>query len=152
MKSNTHQKLHLLLYFFAILGIGTAIYGIGLALFGNNLTVVSAQQDPFLSQRLNRIEQRFTLIESKLIQLEQQARFPQNTPDLTGVRETEIRLLRSQFETLQLRIVRAECGLLQLDERTLSATARANRKNSGSDDTDLCRQTPNIPLQFSARP
>ena len=152
MKSNIRQRVHLLLYFFAVLGIGTSIYGLGSALFGNNSTTVSAQQDPFLSQRLNRIEQRFTLLESKLIQLEQQSRFPSGAQDLTGVRETELRLLRSQMETLQLRIIQAECGLLRLDERTLSGAAKANRKSSGTDDNDLCRQAPNAPLQFSARP
>lgn len=151
MKSNTRQRAYLLLYFFAILGVAAVVYSIGFTLFSGT-TIVHAQQDPFLSQRLNRIEQRFSTIETKIIQLEQQSRFPSTQPDLTGVRDTELRLLRSQIDTLQLRISEAECGLIKLDERTLSAAARANRKNSGVGENDICRQVPNTLLQLSARP
>lgn len=143
----------MLLYVFAALGVAAVIYSLSLAFFGKGLmTTAYAQQDPFLSQRLNRIEQRFTSIESRLIQLEQQSRFPAAASDLTGVRDTELRLLRSQFDTLQLRIAETECGLVRLDERTLAPAARTNRKNSGTGENDLCRQTPNVPLQLSARP
>lgn len=152
MKSNIKQRMHLLLYVFAGLGIMAVVYSLCFTFFGGGTTTVSAQQDPFLSQRLNRIEQRFTLIESRLNQLEQQSRFPVNSPDLTNSRDTELRLLRSQINTLQLRISEIECGLVRLDERTLSASAKANRKTAGISDSDLCRQTPNVPLQLSARP
>jgi hypothetical protein len=75
------------------------------------------------------------------------------TRDSTGSRsETEIRLLRAQIETLQLRVAEAECGLLRLDERTLSNPVRRALKKSGIGKNDICRQTPNTPLELSARP
>lgn len=151
MTINLQRKANLLLYVFAIFGAAAIVYSIGFTIF-NGATTVHAQQDPFLSQRLNRIEQRFSTIETKLIQLESQSRFPINSPDLTGARDTELQLLRSQINTLQLRLSEIDCNLARLDERTLSATAKANRKASGINDNDLCRQTPNVPLQLSARP
>jgi hypothetical protein len=150
MNSNIRQKANLLLYFFAIFGAAAMIYNVGLALFSG--TTVHAQQDPFLSQRLNRIEQRFSTIETKIIQLESQSRFPSISPDLSRGQDTELQLLRSQINTLQLRVSEIECNLVRLDERTLSAAAKANRQTSGINDSDLCRQTPNVPLQLSARP
>lgn len=148
---NIRQKTNYILYIFAIFGAAAIIYSVGFTVL-NGTTTVYAQQDPFLSQRLNRIEQRFSTIETKIIQLENQARFPSASPDLTGIRDTELQLLRSQINTLQLRISEIECGVVRLDERTLSPAAKANRKASGISDSDLCRQTPNVPLQLSARP
>jgi hypothetical protein len=151
MKSNSRQRKQLFLYFFAILGTAAVIYSLCFTLFGGAATVY-AQQDPFLSQRLNRIEQRFTTIESKLAQLEQQARFPTATADITGTRASDLRLIRAQFDTLQLKIAETECGLLKLDERTLTPAARTNRRNTRVGEDDICRQSPNAPLQLSARP
>lgn len=150
MTSKIRRRANLLLYVFAIFGAAAMIYNIGQMLF--NGTTAHAQQDPFLSQRLNRIEQRFSTIETKIIQLENQSRFPSVSPDLSRGQDTELQLLRSQINTLQLRVAEIECGVVRLDERTLSATAKANRKTAGISDSDLCRQTPNVPLQLSARP
>lgn len=151
MKSKIQQRTNLLLYIFALFGL-TAVGYIGVsAIFGTGIKTVEARQDPFLSQRLNQIEQRFTSIESRLNRVEQQSRFPITTPDLSVGRDTELRLIRSQVETLQSRIVETECGLAKLDERTLSNTARQQRK-SGAEKTNICRQTPNTPIQLSARP
>ena len=151
MNSNLRQKANILLYAFAIFGAAAIIYSVGFTLL-NGTTTVHAQQDPFLSQRLNRIEQRFSTIETKLIQLENQSRFPTTSTDLNATRDIELQLIRSQINTLQLRMSEIECGVVRLDERTLSATAKANRKASGINDNDLCRQAPNVPLQLSARP
>ncbi len=87
----------------------------------------------------------------RINRVEQQSRFPVTTPDLSVGRDTELRLLRSQVETLQSRIAETECGLAKIDERTLSNTARQQRK-SGAEKNDICRQTPNTPIQLTARP
>ena len=155
MSSGIQSKTNLLLYVFALLGIITAIYGVFSALFGVGLiTPAYAQQDPFLAQRINQIEQRFTLIESRLNQIEQQSRYSQLTsPNVNNLQDTELRLIHSQLDTLQLRLEETECGLLRLDERTLSNTARQARKSANSvASSDICRETPNVPLQLSARP
>jgi hypothetical protein len=154
MKSNTQPKAQFILYVFAVSGILTVGYlGISAVAGGWFAPTALAQRDPFLSQRIERIEQRFTTIEARLSQIEQQTRFPALTRDSTGSRsETEIRLLRAQIETLQLRVAEAECGLLRLDERTLSNTVRRAPKKSGIGKNDICRQTPNTPLELSARP
>ena len=153
MKSNIKHKAQFILYVFALIGV-VAVGYIGISAVSSKWlsTTAYAQQDPFLSQRLNRIEQRFTTIESRLIQLEQQSRYSATTSDSSSSRETEIRLLRSQIDTLQLRIAEAECGLIRLDERTLSNTARQGQRKSGTSKSDICRLTPNVPLQLSARP
>jgi hypothetical protein len=114
MKSNIQQKAHFILYVFAILGVVTVGYlGISVVTSRWLTTTVSAQQDPFLSQRLNRIEQRFTTIESRLVQIEQQSRYQAPVIDSSNAnRESEIRLLRSEIEVLRLRVGETECGLL----------------------------------------
>ena len=155
MKLNIQKRIQIIVYAFAILGVISVVYlGISVIAGGRWATTVSAQQDPFLSQRLNRIEQRFTTIESRLIQIEQQSRYQAPVIDSSSAnRETEIRLLRSEIEALRLRVVEAECGLITLDERTLSNTARQAQKKSGAiGKSDVCRQSPNTALQLSARP
>ena len=154
MKSKIQPKAQFILYVFAILGMVTVGYlGISAVTNGWFTTTAFAQQDPFLSQRINRIEQRFTTIETRLSQLEQQTRFPSSTRNsASSTSETEIRLLRSQIDTLQLRMAETECGLLRLDERTLNNTARQTTRKSGTGKTDICRQMPNAPLELSARP
>ena len=153
MKSNIQHKAQCILYIFAIFGVATVGYT-GISAFSNGwlTTTAFAQQDPFLSQRLSRIEQRFTTIESRLSQLEQQSRYSATTSDTSSSRETEIRLLRSQIDALQLRAAEIECGLIRLDERTLSNTSRQAERKSGAGKGDICRQNPNVPLQLSARP
>lgn len=155
MKSNIGKRIQVILYVFAILGVASVGYlGVTIIAGGRWETTVSAQQDPFLSQRLNRIEQRFTTIESRLVQIEQQSRYQTPVIDSSSAaRETEIRLLRSEIEALRLRVGETECGLLKLDERTLSSTARQAQKKSGArGGTDICRQSPDSRLQLSARP
>jgi len=119
-------------------------------------TPVSAQQDVFLSQRINRIEQQLSSIETRMIRLESASRIsPAITPRGNETSDAETRLLRSQIELLQTRLAAIECGLLRLDERTLSPTVRETRKQSAfSDDraSERCRLTPDAPLQLAVRP
>lgn len=151
MQSKIQQRTNLLLYIFAVIGLTAVGYISVSTIFSTGTNIVDAQQDPFLSQRLNQIEQRFTSIESRINRVEQQSRFPAAMPDLSAGRDTELRLLRLQVETLQSRIAETECGLAKLDERTLGNTARQQRK-SGAENNDICRQSPNTPIQITARP
>lgn len=140
--------LQLLTYIFAVIGIGSVIYSL---IFSAGLTRnVSAQQDLFLSQRLTQIESRFNTIETRLNRLESDSRLRAVTPRTTENNDSEIRLLRTQLETLQLRLATIECGLVKLDERTLTKAARQSRKGSASE-LDRCRLNPEAPLQIIGR-
>lgn len=156
MKSNNQNKQNkarFALYILAIFGAAAVSYAGISAIAGGWLTTTAyAQQDPFLSQRLNSIEQRFTTLESRLSQIEQQSRYTAPVLESPGSRETEIRLLRSEIDALQLRVAETECGLIRLDERTLGNAARQEQRKIGAGKTDICRQTPNAAIQLSARP
>jgi hypothetical protein len=146
---NLSSILRIGLYVFTLL---TITAGVSFVLAGKGTITVLAQQDPFLNQRLNRIEQQFNSIETRLSRIEQQSRLPDVTPRITLNRDTEINLMRSQIEALQLRVAEIECGLVRVDERTLTPAARQSRKKTAPDETDRCRLNPNVPLHLSARP
>jgi len=107
------------------------------------------QQDVIrLETRVNQLEQRLYSIDSSLRRLEQQSRAGSATSG--GVSQQELELLRSQIQTLQLRIVEHECALAKLDERTLSPTMRDARRKSGVR-TDPCRANTDVPLRLPDR-
>jgi hypothetical protein len=109
----------------------------------------SGQDTTFLGQRINMLEQRLNLIESSIRTLDQQistqrsvAPQPNRNPD-TAVLQSEIEVLRSLVRELQ-------CGLVHVDERTLSAAAKEARKRMKADPTDPCRLMPETPVQLTS--
>ena len=150
---NRKRNLHLLLYVFAIIGIASAIYsGISIIFTRSGIPTTYAQTDPFLDRRISQIENRFYSIESRINRIEQEARLPDLTSRIPGSNDTETRLLRSQIDTLQIRVSELECELLRLDERTLSEAVRRARRTTDAGTIDRCRLNPNEPLRLSARP
>lgn len=147
--SNLPKTLHIGLYVFAILIAGA---GIVFVLTDKGTSAVHAQQDPFLERRINQIEQRFNLIETRISRVEQQSRFTDIVPQTSVNRDIEINLMRSQIQSLQLRIAELECNLLKLDERTLTAAAKQSRRKVNTNEIDRCRENPNTSVQLSARP
>jgi hypothetical protein len=142
-----------LLYGFAIFGVVTLIYSVFSGLFGGFVVPTAlAQQDPFLSRRVDQMEQRFYTIESRLTRLEQDSRVTRITPQLPTNNDTDIQFLRTQLDGMRLRLGEVECGLLRVDERTLSSAAKAARSKAGVTVTDRCRLEPSVPVQLSARP
>ncbi len=144
-----------LLYVLAIAGVAIGIYS-GLAgIFGERAVreVSAQQQDPFLSRRIDQMEQRFYQIENRLNRLETASR-PSGiaSPSVTGGNDTEIRLLQSDVSSIRLRLGEAECGLLRLDERTLTNAARASRKKATVGGTENCRLNSGSAIELSARP
>jgi len=103
-----------------------------------------------LDRRISLLEQRFYAVESKINRLEQQVAFSQRTPAPSNTRELE--LLRHQMEMLERRLVEIDCGLVKLDERTLTPAARETRGSLGTNVTDPCRLNPGTPLRLSTRP
>lgn len=146
-----------LVYVLAISVVAIGIYaGLG-AIFGERaVREVSAQvvqQDPFLSRRIDQIDQRIYSIENRLNRLESAPRPTGVTsPTITGSNEAEIRMLQADVSSMRIRLGEAECGLLKLDERTLSNAARAARKKSIVGGTENCRLERDVPIALSARP
>ena len=146
MNSNNSLKyLRIGLPVFALL---TVVTGLSFVFTGQGTNTVLAQQDPFLNNRINQIERQFNSIETRISRLEQQSRFPSVTPQTSLNRDAEFNQMRSQVESLQLRIDAFECGLVKLDERTLTTTARQARRKANPNETDRCRLDSNVPLQF----
>ncbi|MEP6787670.1 MAG: hypothetical protein ABJB40_04520 [Acidobacteriota bacterium] len=150
----SHRKQYLI-NAFALLGVGFAIYCVLMTVLGERgmPTVFAQQQDPFLSRRVDQIENRFYSLESRLNRVEQEASRPRSaTPSLLNTNDSDIQYLRSQIDSLRLRVGETECALLRLDERTLTVAARQSRVKAGPKESDKCRVDTAAPLQLSARP
>lgn len=142
----------LLLHIITVIGIGLGIYGGLAAVFGERaVPTVMAQQDPYLSRRIDSLEQRFYGIESRLNRIEQQSRPTTVTPQILNNNDTEIQFLRTQVDGIRTRIGEVECGLLRVDERTLTAAGRATRVAGGPKESDKCRAGSGSAVQLSAR-
>lgn len=108
-----------------------------------------------MDRKVNLIEQRLYAMEARLNRIEQQTGRASDPSPLhpaaaatAASAETETALLRNQLDTLSLRLRLIECGLLRLDERTLSPVAREARRKSGAQTLDSCRVNAEAPLQF----
>lgn len=112
-------------------------------------STAEAQDLTNIERRISLLEQRFYSVETSINRLEQQTRLSPNNASSTD-RTIEINLLRSEIETLQRRLAEAECGLLKLDERTLSPAAREARRRAAT--TDPCRLSADSPIKLSTRP
>lgn len=120
---------------------------------------VEAQTDMMLERRIAQVEQRFYYIETRLNQLENQSRYPGVLPGATSPTSTqlnqlmtEIETLRVQIDSLRSRVGEVECGLLKVDERTLTPAARQARQRSASGSAEPCRADPSAPVRLSVRP
>jgi predicted nucleic acid-binding Zn-ribbon protein len=110
----------------------------------------TAQDAIMLDRRITALEQRLYTIESRISRVEQQAyNPPRSTPSpSTTLRDPETALLRSEVETLKARVRELECGLVHIDERTLSAA----QKRTAGQSQDPCRQNSETPVRLSMRP
>ena len=141
-----------------LLGLGAvaAVYIAMTGIFGTRAVPVASAQsgDPFLSRRVDQIENRLYQIESKVDRVDLEARRTASPPATSIIPDNnaEIRLLRTEVESLRLRLGEAECGLLKLDERTLSPAARAARKKALAGGTENCRADPAAAVVLSSRP
>ena len=109
----------------------------------------SAQDSVYLDRRISTLEMRLSTIESSLRTLEQQAMSSQRMTQGQPNRDPEVSLLRSEVELLKGRMRELECGLVHLDERTLSVAAKEARKRTSGQSTDPCRLNPEAPVQLS---
>ena len=104
-----------------------------------------------LESRINQLEQRLYAIDINIRGLEQQVRLSANAPSRArSLSDPELLMLRSQVEALRQRLGEVTCGLLRIDERTLTPAAREARRKSSPDSADPCRANVNAPLRLSA--
>ena len=121
-------------------------------------TPAMAQDTVVLDRRLNMLEQRFYSMESRMSRLEQQMSMlqrvvpaPAPTPS-QPVRDPVTDLLRNEVESMKVRIAELECGILRLDERTLSVATKETRRRAGAQPKDPCRLNTEAPVKLSMRP
>jgi len=107
------------------------------------------QDSVYLDRRITMLETRFNTIESSLRNLEQQALSAQRSAIGQPSHDPEISILRSEVEILKARMRELECGLVHIDERTLSVTAREGRKKAAGQFVDPCRTAPETPVELS---
>ena len=106
-----------------------------------------------LERRISLLEQRFYTLETSINRLQQQVSLSERpTVAQPGARDVEVTLLRSQVEMLQRRLNEIDCGMVKLDERTLSPAAREARRKAGTNNIDPCRLNVDAPLRLSTRP
>lgn len=113
---------------------------------------VDAQDVASLDRRISLLEQRLYYIESNISRLQQSIVSQRPQVLQPSARDQEIDLLRGTVQTLQLRLSEIECGLVKLDERTLTPAVRDARRNAGAKTADPCRLNPAAPLRLSNRP
>ena len=149
------EKWHWVLVMLVCGGIGAAAKGYTLKA-ATDPTPPMSQDVVFLDRRINMLEQRFYSLESRMNRLEQQMSMAQRavpTPS-QPTRDTDIDLLRGESASLKVRVGELECGILRLDERTLSEGAKETRRRSGAgaQPKDPCRVNPEAPVKLSVRP
>jgi len=116
------------------------------------LTEETAAQDlTRLDSRINQLEQRLNLMEISLRSVEQQVRLYTNAPTRSA-RDQEVILLREEVGALRQRIAELTCGLVRVDERTLSPAAREVRRKGAPNESDPCRLNTSAPLRLSTGP
>ncbi|MFY9607359.1 MAG: hypothetical protein WAU45_01930 [Blastocatellia bacterium] len=111
---------------------------------------IEPQDAAYLDRRISLLENRLGSIESSLRMLGQQAMSQRSAPT-QPTRDPEVALLRSEVAILNARVRELECGLVHLDERTLSATAKEARKRMNASANDPCRLNPETSVQLSTR-
>jgi len=101
-----------------------------------------------LESRINQLEQRLYAIDINIRGLEHQVRLSANAPSpARSASDPELLLLRGQVEALRQRLGEVACGLVRVDERTLTPAAREARRKT--DSPDPCRANVNVPLRLS---
>jgi hypothetical protein len=114
---------------------------------GRGEAAAPSQDTIRIESRLTQLEQRLYSIETSVRGLEQQSRLADANAGRTA-RDPEVGLLRTELDTLGRRLAEVECGLARVDERTLTASARAARRKAEAGAGDPCRLNPDAPLRL----
>ncbi len=133
-----------------ICGIGIVTYSAISPVTATGPKAPAVQDVARVENRISSVEQRLYSIESNISRLEQMTTLQRSIPS-PAQRDPEISLLRNEIAMLKGRLRELECGLIRLDERTLSSSARDARPRGGTQQ-DPCRLDPDRALEFSSRP
>jgi len=126
------------------------VYNGLIGMFGlSGATTVHAQTDPFLSRRVDMLEQRLYSLESRITSMPTQVQ-PPHVSTIPSTTQNDVNFLRTQMDSMRIRLGEVECGLLKLDERTLTAAQR--RTNRTGSPSDRCRENFGTPITLSSRP
>jgi hypothetical protein len=110
----------------------------------------SGQDVGYVDRRVSAVEQRLYSMESRIRSIEQQAMSRSSvSTSPVPTRDVEFDRLRSEVETLKMRLGQVECGLVHVDERTLSQRPGAEPRTTPA---DPCRQNPSTPVKLPTRP
>ena len=131
----------------AVAGAAVLVYAAFANLSDSGVQRVEAQSDAYLSRRIDLVEQRFYTLESRMNRVEMDSRQPSISAVRPSGSEVELQDLRTQIESLRTRLGEAECALLRLDERTLTAAQR--RTTSAG---EACRRNWGERIMLSVRP
>jgi uncharacterized coiled-coil protein SlyX len=157
--SNSQRTFTRLTAIALLVGFATLFGGRSSVTDSDVTTTAHAQTDFALQRRVDMIEQRFYMMESRLNSLEQQSRYQSSTSPSSSVRtdselsslRTQLELMRAQMDTLNRRLADVECGLLKVDERTLTQAARDMRRRGREDENEPCRLNPSTAIRLSSR-
>lgn len=145
---------------FAVVLVFIALAGLRWLRFSDRdlTTTVYAQQDAMLDRRISQIEQRFYYLETRINRLESDSRYSGALPSSSSTTQlqvnqmrTDLDTLRGELDSLRSRIGDVECGLIKVDERTLSPSAR-QRRRSALGPNDPCRAEAESPVRLASRP
>ena len=129
-------------------------FATGAALFSERPSAAAsaeAQDVIQLDRRISLLEQRLYSIESRISSVEQQALLSQRqSPGQPAAGTGNLEILIREIELVRNRVREVECGLLHIDERTLSASAK--EKRAATQAKDPCRLNPDTPVRLSSRP
>jgi predicted RNase H-like nuclease (RuvC/YqgF family) len=148
----------------ALIVVGAGIWAaIGPAARGNGpepiapMTPITRAEAPpqdvmNLDRRIQALEQRFYPLESAIRRVERQTNsLARPAPTQPALRDPEVERLRNEVELLRARIQELECGLMSVDERTLSPAMKESRRRTGVRANDPCRSNAEAPVQLSIR-
>src|SRR5437870_4132799 len=114
MKSTDGSPRIKLLYLVAIAALALGVYS---AFLGRSVQPAAAQNDAFLSRRIDQVEQRFYMVESRLNRLESnENRSSVLSSPVPNTSDVELQFLRTSIDGIRTRVGELECGVLRLDE------------------------------------
>jgi hypothetical protein len=135
-------------YFVAAAALAMSLYAV---FAGHSVPGASAQNDMYLARRIDQVEQRFYSLESRLNRLEMGSSPSIVSPQVRNTNEVDLQFLRTHVDSLRTRVGELECGVLRLDEMTMSSGSRTSRRQTGRN-AEPCRQDPARAVELSARP
>ena len=121
-----------------------AVVGV-MARVSSGKSVSEVQDVNSLDRRISMLEQRFYQVESNISRLQQFVAMQRPPVSQPGVSDGDLSVMREEVQRLSLRVNELECGLVKLDERTLT-------RKTTTKPPDPCRLNVETPVRLSTHP